>query len=126
MKEFRKSVYRIYNDISNFDIIAISTGAGTGTLNVSGGQPLEVISLFFEVTPDPGNFNNFNFSAPVSVGSLDPVHLTRNGSITLDSLGNATSIYTVDPTTGTSTCMITVTARSSGLTDGVGDSTDAT
>lgn len=130
MHNIKKSIFKteVYEDVipSIFDILAVATGPGTGTLTITGGEPLEVISLFFEVTPDPGNFNNFNFSSPVAVGSLDPLHLTRNGNMTLDGSGSGVSTYTADPTDGGSECRITVTARSSGLTDGIGDFTDAT
>lgn len=92
--------------------LAISSSepiSNVGTLDFINGVAGETITLFFEITDftiDP----NVSFSSPVSVGSLESLHLTRTGTVVLDSFGSASSNYAI--TEGTR-CEITITARSS-------------
>lgn len=92
--------------------LAISSSepiSNVGTLDIINGVAGETITLFFEITDftiDP----NVSFSSPVSVGSLESLHLTRTGTVVLDSFGSASSNYAI--TEGTR-CEITITARSS-------------
>lgn len=97
---------------------------GQGTLDIIGGEPFEEIGLHFEMGVS-GTFNSLSFSEPpLSVLVLDVGHLFRDGIMTLDGSGNATSIYTYDPTTADKACLVTVTTRSSGLPEGIGDTTN--
>lgn len=125
MSTFKINIFKTsLEDDVVFEINSSVVSSGTGTLDISGGQPLEVIGLDFVVSQEVGVFVSLEFTAPVAVGSLEPIHLTRSGTMTLDGSGNGTSTYLFDPTSGTSTCLITVTTRSSGLTDGIGDNTN--
>lgn len=124
MNSFKRNIYRTEYNTPDFIISSSLASAGTGTLDITGGEPLEVISLDFVVTQEVGVFISLEFTSPVVVGSLEPIHLTRSGTMTLDGSGNGTSTYTFDPLVGTSSCLVTVTARSSALTDGIGDSTN--
>ena len=99
---------------------------GAGTLDFTGGQSGEILTLnfdIFSVEPDP-NFISLEFSSPVAVAILDPLHLTRIGTVTLNGSGNATSNYLFDLTTCASACVVTITARSSGLAIPVDNSTN--
>lgn len=90
---------------------------GAGTLDFIGGQPGEVLTLDFIIYSggaDP-DFFSLDFGFPVGVASLDPLHLTRTGTVTLDGSGNATSSYLFGLTTCSSSCSVTIVARSSGL-----------
>jgi len=93
--------------------------AGEGTLDFTGGEDSEVITLLFTITDYPEE-PLVSFSAPVSVGSLESLHLTRTGTVTLDGSGNATSDYTI---TDNTRCTVQITARSSGLGIPVSDTT---
>jgi hypothetical protein len=99
---------------------------GAGTLDFTGGQAGEVLTLSFDifsVEPDP-DFVSLVFSSPVSVASLDSLNLTRIGTVTLNGSGNATSNYLFDLTTCLSACVVKITARSSGLAIPVDNSTN--
>lgn len=126
MNEFKRIILRtnVEEDIPAEPILINSSpgGSGTGTLDITNGQPLEVINLKFTITSD-GTLINLHFSAPVSVGSLDPVHLIRTGTMTLNASGVGSSTYTYNPTSTSSPCLVEITGRSSGLTEGIGDST---
>ena len=95
---------------------------GLGTLDVFYGQPNEIISLSFSVNHF-GADGTFSFDSPVNVQILDTIHTSRTGSITLNSSGSATANYELSPAGSDSSCLITITHRSSGLTTGVGQST---
>jgi hypothetical protein len=89
--------------------------SGTGTLDFAHGQPGEVITLSFSMGTTDGNFNSLDFAAPAAVAILDPTHLTRTGNITLNGSGIASSVYLFDTTSTSSSCLVTITSRSSGL-----------
>lgn len=127
MNEFKRNIFMSELEEVAPSVFLISSSvvsAGAGTLDISGAQPNEVIGLSFSVTPEPSVFNGLSFSPPVSVGSLENVHLSRNGSMAVDVSGTGSSTYLFDPTSTTSSCLVTVTYRSSGLTDGIGDTTN--
>lgn len=126
MNNFKKSIYRISDSsLPSFVISSSVVSSGTGTLDITNGQPSEVISLSFSVTQQVGVFDSLSFTSPVTIsGSLDSLHLSRTGTMTLNGGGSGSSTYTFDPLIGTSTCLVTVTARSSGLLDGIGNSTN--
>lgn len=110
---------------SDFEITStVKNVLGQGTLDITGGEPGEVVSLSFVVTFSIVDFNNLIFASPVTVSPLDPLHDTRTGSMVLDGSGNGSSIYTFDPENSTASCLVTVTARSSGLPDGIGNNTN--
>ena len=86
---------------------------GSGLLDFANGESNEVLNLSFSVTPGE-SFVDLSFTAPVTVGSLEDIHLTRNGTIQLDINGNASSTYSFNPTnTNESSCVVTITGRSS-------------
>lgn len=127
MKEFRKSIYRIRNIVEVPPVLFSITSTakdefGQGTLDIIGGEAGETISLSFDMDP-VGTFNSLNFAAPVTVSVLDITHLNRTGTMLLDGSGNGTSIYDYDPVNADRNCLVTVTARSSGLPEGIGDDT---
>lgn len=97
---------------------------GAGFLEIFGGVPGETIDLSFAMTYSPGDFNSLNFDAPVTVLVLDVLHDTRTGTMLLDGSGNGSSLYDFDPPTSTASCLVTVTARSSGNPAGIGDDTN--
>lgn len=97
---------------------------GAGLLEILGGVPGETIDLSFVMSFSPGDFNSLNFSLPVTVSVLDPLHDTRTGTMLLDGSGNGSSIYDFDPTYSGASCLVTVTARSSGNPIGIGDDTN--
>ena len=93
--------------------------SGAGTLDFQGGEPNEVLTLNFTVSAAPSSpgpaFSGISFTSPVSVGSLDIAHLTRTGTITLNSLGAAISNYQFSPNNTPSSCLVTITTRSSSV-----------
>lgn len=107
-----------------FSISSTRISTGVGTLDIEGGEPGESITLDFTMD-SVGTFNSLNFSdtLPIPV-VLDITHLNRTGTLVLDGSGNGTSNYLFDPTSADRACLVTVTARSSGLPEGVGDSTN--
>lgn len=107
-----------------FSINSSVSSEGAGVLDIIGGEPGEQIDLTFDMDPVIGTFNSLNFGSPVTVSVLDNAHLNRTGFMILDGSGNGSSIYTYDPTTATKPCLVTVVARSSGLTPGIGDDTN--
>lgn len=127
MNEFKRNILKTELDEIIPSVFLISSSvvsAGTGTLDITGAEPNEVIGLSFSVNPEPGVFNGLSFSPPVSVGSLENIHLNRNGSMAVNISGSGSSTYLFDPTSTTSSCLVTVLYRSSGLSDGVGDTTN--
>lgn len=106
-----------------FQINSTRVSEGLGTLDITGGEPSERIFLDFTVTPD-GSFNSISFTSPVTVGSLETIHLSRSGYMDLDASGNGSSNYDYDPTSTGASTLVEITSRSSGLTTGVGDSTN--
>jgi hypothetical protein len=115
MDNFKKNIYRTSDTTSVLDSLAINSSApisGIGTLNFTGGQPGETLNLSFSVTADI-NFNSLNFGAPVTVLDMDPIHLARTGTVVLNGSGAASSTYTWDTPTTVSSCIVTITARSS-------------
>ncbi len=116
MNNFQRNIYRTENNEFLLDSLEINSSipaSGTGTLDITGGQPLEIIYLTFTITASDVNFNSLEFDTPVSVPVLDPTHLIRTGTITLDASGDASSIYLWDIITTDSSCLVTITARSS-------------
>lgn len=114
MNNFQRNIYRIETHQA-LDALEInsSLSTGTGTLDLTGGQPLEIIYLTFNIIESAVDFNSLDFSAPASVPSLDPTHLTRTGTITLDSSGNASSVFIWDSINTRSSCLVNISARSS-------------
>jgi hypothetical protein len=87
---------------------------GSGTLDFINGEPNEVLTLTFNVFDGGSNvFESLIFDSPVVVSILDPLHLSRTGSVTLDISGAASSIYTYSPISPDSICTVTITGRSS-------------
>lgn len=126
MQEFRKSVYRqrrLGGSVGTFNIKSSRVSMGSGTLDITGGEPNEIIDLGFQMSGASG-FNSLFFDTPVDVQVLDPLHLNRQGFMTLDSTGQGHALYQFDPLDATASCQVTVLERSSGLVDGVGDSTN--
>ena len=75
-----------------------------------------MLTLNFTVTTDSlSTFDGISFTSPVSVASIDSAHLTRTGSITLNSSGLASSNYTFSPGDTPSSCLVTITGRSSSV-----------
>ena len=102
--------------VSGLTITASQPNSGLGTLNFQGGEPNEVLTLNFTVTTDSlSTFDGISFTSPVSVASIDSAHLTRTGSITLNSSGLASSNYTFSPDDTPSSCLVTITGRSSSV-----------
>lgn len=106
-----------------FSISSSVSSGGVGTLDIVGGQPFEIIGLDFAVTADV-DFVDLNFTDPVIVGIINPANLTRSGEMELNSLGSGTSTYTFNPSVNLSSCLVTVTTRSSGFGSGIGDDTN--
>ena len=96
---------------------------GMGVLEIFNGEPSEVINLSF-IMSGTGTFDSLSFTEPVTVLVLDTLHESRNGFMTLDINGNGTSNYEFNPITADKTCLVTITSRSSGITEGVGYSTN--
>lgn len=115
MNNFKINIFKTENNqvLDNLEINSSIPASGTGTLDLTGGQPFEVIDLTFNIVYSDVDFNSLDFFAPASVPSLDPTHLTRTGTITLDTLGNASSVYAWDISTTNSSCLINIAARSS-------------
>ena len=110
---------------SGLTIQSSQPNSGSGTLNFQGGEPNEVLTLNFTVTADSlGTFDGISFTSPVSVASLDSAHLTRTGTITLNSSGTATSSYQFSPANTPSSCLVTITARSSSVSIPTSNSTN--
>lgn len=109
---------------SELTITSSFPNAGTGTVDFLGGQPFEVLTLSFVVTADP-SFSDLLFDDPcIAVPPLTSTQLTRTGYATLDANGSGVSIYTFSPADNTSSCLITITGRSSGLPIPVANSTN--
>ena len=86
----------VYPTISS----SLPNALGEGTLDFSNGNPNEVVNLLFEFTignqGNPGGAIEIDFSSPVQVAPLDSQHLSRLGTVTLDSGGNASSNYEME------------------------------
>lgn len=108
---------------TGFIIDSTRVNEGTGTLSIIGGEPNETITLDFTMD-STGTFNSLSFSSPITVSVLDITHLHRIGTMLLDINGEGISTYLFDPLDATRGCLVTVTARSSGLPEGVGDDTN--
>lgn len=115
MNNFKINIFKTENNqvLDNLEINSSIPASGTGTLDLTGGQPFEVINLTFNIVTSDFNFNSLEFDTPTSVASLDPTHLTRTGTITLDASGNASSVYLWDTTDVNASCFIEISARSS-------------
>ena len=86
----------VYPTISS----SLPNASGEGTLDFSNGTPNEVVDLLFQFTignqGNPGGAVGIDFSSPVQVAPLDSIHLSRPGTVTLDSGGNASSNYEME------------------------------
>lgn len=127
MNNFRKNIYRTKTLIVPpellFSISSTRIDDGIGTLDIINGEPGETIGLAFDMNPS-GTFNSLNFSSPVTVDILDITHLNRTGNMILDGTGSGSSNYMFDPDTADRACLVTVISRDSGLTEGIGDTTN--
>ena len=126
MNNFKRNIFRTVIESapsSPFAIVSSVSSQGIGVLEVFNGEPSEVINLSF-VMSDVGTFNSLSFTEPVTVSLLDTIHESRNGFMTLDVNGNGTSNYVFEPITADKDCLVTITSRSSGMTEGVGYSTN--
>jgi hypothetical protein len=91
---------------------SIPTPLYTGTLDIVNGEPYEIIYLSFELF-DTADGCNLDFSG-ANTGSLDHLHPTRTGSVTLDSNGEVTKNYsTISAPPQSFSCLVSITSRSS-------------
>ena len=126
MNNFKRNIFRTVIEsapLSPFAIESSVSSQGMGVLEIFNGEPSEVINLSF-VMSGTGTFDSLSFTEPVTVLVLDTLHESRNGFMTLDINGNGTSNYVFDPITADESCLVTITSRSSGITEGVGYSTN--
>lgn len=90
-------------------ITSSQPNSNIGTLDFINGEPNETINLHFEILSHTGS-PSVTFDSSVNVGSLEILHLQRNGNVVLDSSGNFSAGYTISSGT---VCKITITSRSS-------------
>ena len=98
----------------------VEDGSSRTTVGVGVGNPGEVIGLSFQMTIDGGG-SSIDFlpsSVSLNVTTANP---NRTGSITLDGSGLATFTVALSPPSNITTLLITITSRSSGLPDGIGN-----
>ena len=106
-----------------FAFTAEAINENTGRVTIQGGEPNETINILFELNIDGlSSFSDLTFTAPITVGSLESIHTSRNGTMLLDSLGFGESTYQFNPYPGFefTTANLTITGRSSGLSEGIG------
>ena len=127
MRQFKKNIFKtVIESItpSPFSIESSVSSQGLGVLEIFNGEPSEVINLSFVMSGTGRIFDSLSFTEPVKVLVLDTLNESRNGFMTLDINGNGTSNYEFNPITADKTCLVTITSRSSGITEGVGYSTN--
>jgi hypothetical protein len=124
MKQFSKSHSRqtsFEEPFSDFEFTSTPAVGGIGTVSIFNGEPGETITFDFTLVIGAFTGVNLSFSAPMAVGSLEAIHLTRTGTMLLDGSGNGTSTFTFTPSSGYDAyCDIELTTRSSGETEGIG------
>lgn len=106
---------------TTLSISSVIPVSGEGTISISGGEPDEVINIqaiLYDGAPDfdPEQVDTISLSgAGVVIGSLDPVHTIRNGTVTLSGTGSRTFSYIASPSNAESYMVVVqMTARSSG------------
>ena len=127
MNNFKRNIFRTVIEsapLSPFAIESSVSSQGMGVLEIFNGEPSEVINLSFVMSGTGRIFDSLSFTEPVTVLVLDTLHESRNGFMTLDINGNGASNYEFNPITADKTCLVTITSRSSGITEGVGYSTN--
>lgn len=95
---------------------SIPTIQGLGTIDITGGEPLEVINLSFGLLFYNGTGNQLNKSIDfntVSGVTLDVNNQSDTTSVTLDNLGNYSTDYVI--TEGELSCNVSMTNRSAAL-----------
>lgn len=100
---------------STLEINATVLSLGTGHVDITGGEPGETIQLTLTLTYFDGTFGSLSITSPIVISPVDTLHDSRNGYVVLDSSGNATATYTVDPSDATFNSTLEMTSRSSGL-----------
>lgn len=128
MHNIKKSIFKTKVDedmpIGTLSISSTNIDPETGAVSVviGGGEPNEIIGLSFQMTAISG-FSQLNFFSPISVAQLNLSNLYREGIMTLPLSGGDTAGGGYTPASSTTSCIVTIISRSSGLTYGIGFST---